>query len=63
MTTLTFLPVRVEDDRGGADPVGEKAVRRDDPHRLLPECLCLGGAAALHGKPPAEMRALAPTLQ
>ena len=60
---LLLSVIRAEDHRGGPDPVGEKALGRDDPHRLLPERLCPGGAAALHGKPAAEVCALAPALQ
>lgn len=60
---LALSAVRAKDDCGGPDPVSEKAVRCDDPHCLLPERLCAGGTAALHGKPEAEVCALAPAVQ
>lgn len=42
---------RPEDHCGRSDPVCEEAVGRDDPDRLLSQCLCSDWAAALHGEP------------
>lgn len=40
---------RLEDHCGRADPVGEEAGGRDDPDRVLPQCVCPHWPAALHG--------------
>lgn len=51
------LFLRFEDHSWCTDPVGKEAVRRHDPHRFLPQCLCPHRPAALHGQPEAEVRA------
>lgn len=50
---------RSEDHCWRFDPVGEEAVRCDDPHRVLPQCLCPHWSAALHGKSAAQVCHLA----
>lgn len=47
--------LRAEDYCWRSDPVGEEAVRRDDPDCFLSECVCSDWTAALHGKPAAEV--------
>ncbi len=51
--------LRSEDHCWRFDPVGEEAVRCDDPHRFLPQCLCPHWSAALHGKSAAKVCHLA----
>ena len=47
--------LRLEDHRRRTDPVGEEAVRRHDPHCVLPQRLRSHRSAALHGQPKAEV--------
>ena len=55
---LSFF--RPEDHRGRPDPVGEEALRRHDPDRVLSERVRAHRAAALHGQPAEQVYTMAP---
>ena len=57
---LSLPLLRPEDHRGRPDPVGEEALRRHDPDRVLSERVRAHRAAALHGQPAEQMLAVAP---
>lgn len=46
---------RAEGHCGSLDPLGKETGGCDHPHRLLLECLCPGGPAALQGQPQEQM--------
>lgn len=50
LPTPVLLFLRSEGHRGGLAALCEEACRRDDPDCLLPQHLCPGRPAALHGK-------------